>query len=41
VETELRSIPVVQRTSGRPKLVGMVSRGDVIRGLRFAMRGET
>ena len=41
VETELRSIPVVQRTSSRPTLVGMVSRGDVIRGLRFAMRGET
>lgn len=40
VETELRSIPVVQRGSGRAKLVGMVSRGDVIRGLRFAMRGE-
>lgn len=40
VETELRSIPVVQRGSGRAKLVGMVSRGDVIRGLRYAMRGE-
>ena len=41
VETELRSIPVVQRGSGRAKLVGMVSRGDIIRGLRFAMRGES
>jgi len=40
VETELRSLPVVRRGPGRPELVGMVSRGDVIRGLRFAMRGD-
>lgn len=40
LRTELRSVPVVHRASGRPELVGMVSRGDVIRGLRFALRGE-
>lgn len=39
VETALHSIPVVRRAGGRPELVGMVSRGDVIRGLRFAMTG--
>lgn len=39
VATELRSVPVVHRTSGRPELVGIISRGDVLRGLRFAMRG--
>lgn len=40
VETGLRSVPVVHRASGRTELVGMVSRGDVIRGLRYAMSGE-
>ena len=34
VETGLRSLPVVVRGGGRPTLVGMVSRGDVLRGLR-------
>ena len=38
LETQLRSIPVIHRASeGPPTLVGIVSRGDVIRGLRFAM----
>ncbi len=40
VETGLRSLPVVHRHAGRTELVGMVSRGDVIRGLRYAMAGE-
>ena len=40
VETGLRSIPVVLDSGGRPQLVGMVSRGDVIRGFRLAMQDE-
>lgn len=40
VETGLRSLPVVRRHGGLTELVGMVSRGDVIRGLRFVMAGE-
>jgi CBS domain-containing protein len=34
VVTNLRSLPVVERQGGRPVLVGMVSRGDVLRWLR-------
>lgn len=34
VSTGLRSLPVVDRSSGRPVLQGMLSRGDVLRGLR-------
>lgn len=37
VETGLRSIPVVLNRGGRPELVGMVSRGDVIRGFRLGL----
>ena len=37
VETRLRSLPVVERRSGRPVLVGMVSQGDVLRALRFEL----
>jgi CBS domain-containing protein len=37
VETRLRSLPVVRRNSGGPRLVGIVSQGDVLRGLRFAL----
>lgn len=33
VATGLRSLPVVDRSSGRPVLQGMLSRGDVLRGL--------
>jgi CBS-domain-containing membrane protein len=33
VTTGLRSLPVVERKSGRPVLVGMLSRGDLLRGL--------
>jgi len=40
VETGLRSIPVVLNSGGRPQLVGMVSRGDVIRGFRLAMQDD-
>jgi CBS domain-containing protein len=40
VETGLRSIPVVLNSGGRPELVGMVSRGDVIRGFRLAMHDD-
>lgn len=37
VETRLRSLPVVQRKSGGPVLVGIVSQGDLLRGLRFEL----
>ena len=40
VETGLRSIPVVLDSGGRPQLVGMVSRGDVIRGFRLAVQDD-
>jgi CBS domain-containing protein len=40
VETGLRSIPVVLDNGGRPQLVGMVSRGDVIRGFRLAIQDD-
>lgn len=40
LQTELRSLPVVHRgDDGRPRVVGIVSRGDLIRGLRFATHG--
>ena len=36
VETRLRSLPVVERRhGGAPHLVGIVSHGDVLRGMRF------
>ena len=38
VETRLRSLPVVERRhGGAPRLVGIVSHGDVLRGLRFEL----
>jgi hypothetical protein len=37
VATGRRSLPVVKRGSGWPKLVGIVSRGDLLRGLRFEL----
>lgn len=37
VSTGRRSLPVVRRGSGWPKLVGIVSRGDLLRGLRFEL----
>lgn len=40
VETGLRSIPVVLDRDGRRELVGMVSRGDVIRGFRLARHDD-
>lgn len=35
VETGLRSLPVVRRDGTRRELVGIVSRGDVLRGLEI------
>jgi CBS domain-containing protein len=35
VETRLRSLPVVLRKAEGPVLVGIVSQGDLLRGLRF------
>jgi CBS domain-containing protein len=34
VTTKLRSLPVIERREGRSVLVGMLSRGDVLRWLR-------
>jgi len=34
VVTNLRSLPVIERREGRLVLVGMLSRGDVLRWLR-------
>jgi CBS domain-containing protein len=34
ISTGLRSLPVVERMGGMPVLSGMLSRGDLIRGLR-------
>ncbi len=41
VETRLRSLPVVQRKNGGPLLVGIVSQGDLLRGLRFELVEES
>jgi CBS domain-containing membrane protein len=41
VATGRRSLPVVRRGSGWPKLVGIVSRGDLLRGLRFELAEDT
>jgi CBS domain-containing protein len=40
VETRLRSLPVVERKSGNRVLIGMVSQGDLLRGLRFELVGQ-
>jgi CBS domain-containing protein len=37
VATGRRSLPVVRRGGGWPMLVGIVSRGDLLRGLRFEL----
>lgn len=37
VERRLRSLPVVERRDGSVMLVGILSRGDVLRGLRFQL----
>jgi CBS domain-containing protein len=37
VETRLHSLPVVLRRAGEPTLAGMVSRGDLLRGLRLEL----
>jgi len=41
VETRLRSLPVVQRPRGSARvLVGIVSQGDLLRGLRLSLADE-
>ncbi len=37
VETRLRSLPVVRRRADERELVGIVSQGDLLRGLRFEL----
>lgn len=37
IRTKLRSLPVVHPHQTGPSLVGMLSRGDVLRGLRFKL----
>jgi CBS domain-containing protein len=37
VETRLRSLPVVRREPNGPVLAGIVSQGDLLRGLRFEL----
>jgi CBS domain-containing protein len=41
VVTGLRSLPVVNRNTGLPVLLGMVSRGDLLRALRVEAGTET
>lgn len=41
VETRLRSLPVVQRKPEGPVLMGLVSQGDLLRGLRFELVDAT
>lgn len=41
VETRLRSLPVVQRRGGGPELVGIVTQGDLLRGLRLELADES
>jgi CBS domain-containing protein len=41
VVTGLRSLPVVNRSTGLPVLLGMVSRGDLLRALRVEAGAET
>jgi CBS domain-containing membrane protein len=40
VATRLRSLPVVRRGPGRPMLVGIVTQGDLLRGLRFELADQ-
>lgn len=37
VETRLRTLPVVRREPNGPVLVGIVTQGDLLRGLRFEL----
>jgi CBS domain-containing protein len=41
IETKLRSLPVVHRRQTTVELVGMLSRGDVLRALRFQLQEQT
>ena len=40
IETKLRSFPVLHRRHGPVELVGMLSRGDVLRALRFQLEEQ-
>ena len=40
IETKLRSFPVVHRRHAPAELVGMLSRGDVLRALRFQLEEQ-
>jgi CBS domain-containing protein len=40
VATRLRSLPVVRRAGGAPVLVGIVTQGDLLRGLRFELADQ-
>lgn len=37
VGAKLQSLPVLERRDGAPALMGIVSRGDVLRGLRYRL----
>jgi CBS domain-containing protein len=37
VDLKLRSLPVVEGAAGPSRLVGILSRGDILRGLRFQL----
>lgn len=41
VETRLRSLPVVRRRGGGPELVGIVTQGDLLRGLRLELADKS
>lgn len=41
VSSKLRSLPVIEPRDGARVLVGMLSRGDVLRGLRFQLADGT
>ena len=41
IGAKLQSLPVLERRDGAPALVGMVSRGDVLRGLRYRLVDAT
>lgn len=41
VGARLQSLPVIERRDAAPALVGVVSRGDVLRGLRYRLADST
>ena len=40
VDAKLHSLPVVEQRGGERRLVGIVSRGDILRGLRYRLEGR-